>query len=157
MIELERKFLVPDPPDWLERCRCERIEQAYLCVSGDWEFRARRIGDRCVLTAKHGSGERRTEVEVEIAEGQFEALSSLSEAGLVKRRCYVDAPAGTIEVDVYEGPLLGLVVAEVEFDSQSDADSFAPPRWLGAEVTDDARYANQGLARDGLPAAADSG
>jgi adenylate cyclase len=58
----------------------------------------------------------------------------------------------TIELDVYGGDLEGLVVAEVEFASEEDADAFDPPAWLGREVTDDPRYKNQRLARDGAPA-----
>jgi adenylate cyclase len=152
VIELERKFLISEPPAWLERCPSEPIEQAYLAVSGDWELRVRRIGERTVMTVKHGSGERRTEVEVDIGADQFETLRSLSDRAVAKRRHYVEDGGATIEVDVYEGDLEGLVVGEVEFDSQQAADEFEPPSWLGDEVTGDERYANKRLATDGLPA-----
>ena len=56
-----------------------------------------------------------------------------------------------IELDVYTGDLEGLVVAEVEFDSEEAAEAFAPPEWFGEDVTDDVRYKNQRLARDGAP------
>jgi adenylate cyclase len=39
----------------------------------------------------------------------------------------------------------------VEFDSEAAADAFAPPAWLGRDVTEDGRYKNQRLARDGAP------
>ena len=45
-----------------------------------------------------------------------------------------------------------LLVAEVEFPSTEASEAFAPPAWLGREVTGDARYANQSLARYGAPA-----
>jgi adenylate cyclase len=64
-------------------------------------------------------------------------------------------PAGdglVLEVDVYEGDLAGLVVAEVEFPSEAAADAWRPPAWLGAEVTTDERYKNHRLAVDGVPA-----
>ena len=153
MIELERKFLVAELPDWLEDHPSEPIDQAYLAVSGDWEFRVRRTGGGTLLTVKHGSGERRTEVEVEIAEDDFRTLRSLCDAVIAKRRHYVDEGDVTIEVDVYEGDLEGLVVAEVEFDSETAARSFDPPEWLGEEVTGDKRYANQRLALRGAPGA----
>jgi len=151
MIELERKFVVAKPPPWLERTRMEPIDQAYLAVSGEWEFRVRRLGGRTVLTVKHGSGERRLEEEVEITEEQFDSLRPLADAAITKQRHYLNEGEVTIEVDVYEGSLDGLVVAEVEFDSQRAADSFEPPDWFGEEVTGDRRYANQQLAREGLP------
>jgi adenylate cyclase len=52
---------------------------------------------------------------------------------------------------MYKGDLEGLVVAEVEFDSEEAADAFAEPDWLGRDVTEDVRYKNQRLARDGAP------
>jgi CYTH domain-containing protein len=57
----------------------------------------------------------------------------------------------TAEVDVYEGALAGLITAEVEFSSEEASSAFAPPGWLGREVTGDKRYANRALAVDGLP------
>jgi adenylate cyclase len=56
-----------------------------------------------------------------------------------------------IEVDVYEGALRGLIVAEVEFDDPWGAESFAVPYWFAQELTGQAAYSNQRLALDGLP------
>jgi adenylate cyclase len=151
VIEVERKFLVPKAPEWLDRCRFDQIEQAYLAITPDWEFRVRRKGGETLLTVKHGSGARRTEVEVEIAEEQFQSLIALSEAAIAKRRHYVEGGDVTIEVDTYEGDLEGLVVAEVEFDSDAAAGAFDPPAWFGDEVTGDKRWRNQQLALNGAP------
>jgi CYTH domain-containing protein len=57
-----------------------------------------------------------------------------------------------IELDVYEGALSGLMVAEVEFDDPWGATAYVAPYWFGPEVTDDPAYKNQRLAVDGLPA-----
>ena len=57
------------------------------------------------------------------------------------------------EVDVCGEHLAGLVTAEVEFPSLEASGRFAPPAWLGHEVTGDARYANQSLAVAGGPPA----
>jgi len=54
-----------------------------------------------------------------------------------------------IEVDVYGGPLSGLVVAEVEFESEAAATAFEPPDWFGREITGDAKFRNNVLARLG--------
>jgi CYTH domain-containing protein len=71
---------------------------------------------------------------------------------VVKTRYLVPLDDGlTAEVDVYDGPLDGLVTAEVEFASEHDSEAFAAPDWLGREVTGDARYANRALAVHGLP------
>jgi CYTH domain-containing protein len=54
----------------------------------------------------------------------------------------------TIEVDVYHGSNHGLVVAEVEFPSQSSCRKFKPPAWFGREITGEKRYSNVKLARE---------
>ena len=57
-----------------------------------------------------------------------------------------------IEVDVYQGHLPGLVVAEVEFDSQDACEAFEPPDWFGEEVTGVRKYSNAALSQaEGLP------
>jgi adenylate cyclase len=79
-LEVERKFLVPTPPDWLSSCRVHEIEQGYLAIEGDEiEVRLRRRGDDTYLTVKRGSGEQRTEVEVEVDAEQFAALWPLTD------------------------------------------------------------------------------
>jgi adenylate cyclase len=52
-------------------------------------------------------------------------------------------------VDVFEGPLDGLVIAEVELP-RPDHPLDLPP-WAGSEVTDDPRYANAALASTAAP------
>lgn len=151
--EIERKFVLPGPPPWLAGCRREAIEQGYVVVADDGaEARVRRIGDRTVLTFKRGGGLRRREVEIEISEEQFDALRPLTEGRrITKVRHSVPADGGTIEVDVYGGGLEGLVVAEIEFESAEAAAAFAPPQWMGQEVTGERRYSNAALATEGIP------
>jgi adenylate cyclase len=40
---------------------------------------------------------------------------------------------------------------EVEFGSREASERFAPPPWVGRELTGDKRYANQSLALGGRP------
>ena len=49
------------------------------------------------------------------------------------------------EVDVFHGENEGLVLAEVELEHEEVNPEL--PSWLGAEVSDDARYFNASLAR----------
>jgi CYTH domain-containing protein len=115
--------------------------------------RVRRRAEQSVLTVKSGGARTRVEEELEIEPDRFERLWPLTEGRRIEKTRYEIAADGgaTIELDVYSGRLAGLVVAEVEFDSESDADAFAAPDWFGREVTDDARYKNQRLAREGVP------
>jgi adenylate cyclase len=153
-MEIERKFLVDAPPDDLGRHPSSAIEQGYLAIEpGGVEVRVRRRGGASVLTVKAGKGRTRAEEELAIDAGAFERLWPLTEGRRVEKVRHL-IPAGdglTIELDVYTGDLAGLVVAEVEFPDEAAADAFAPPAWLGADVTDDERYKNHRLAVDGRP------
>ncbi len=65
-----------------------------------------------------------------------------------KRRFRIPHKGFTWEVDVYEGALEGLTVAEVEMKRETDLPNL--PAWLGREITGDRRYSNQALATEGL-------
>ena len=151
-VEIERKFLVARTPDPLPEG--EPLEQGYLAVAPDGtEVRIRRRGGRSTLTVKSGPAHVRVEEELEIDDRRFEALWALTEGRRIAKTRHL-VPLGedlTAELDVYAEELDGLLVAEVEFGSEQASAAFAPPHWLGAEVTGDARYANQSLALHGPP------
>src|SRR4051795_11835505 len=174
-MEIERKFLVDAPPGDLDRHPSSAIEQGYLAIEpGGVEVRVRRRGGTTVLTAKAGTGRTRAEEEVAIDADAFERLWPLTAGRRVEKVRHLipldgdltlelDVYGGdlagpvvadgefTLGLDVYGGDLAGLVVAEVEFPDEATADAFAPPAWLGADVTDDERYKNHRLAVDGRP------
>ena len=154
-MEVERKFLLAERPDGLEAHPSQRIEQGYLAIAPDGvEVRVRRRAGQATLTVKSGPGEVRTEEEMEIDERRFAALWRLTEGRRVsKTRHEIPLPDGTVaELDVYAGELDGLLTVEIEFDSLEASVQFAPPPWIGRELTGDARYANQSLALVGRPA-----
>jgi CYTH domain-containing protein len=151
-VEIERKFLPSRLPDELPAG--ERIEQGYLAVAPDGvEVRVRRRAGRATLTVKSGPGHVRTEEEMAIDDRRFEALWPLTEGRRIDKVRHVVALGEGLEaeLDVYGGPHEGLLVAEVEFPTAEASARFAPPGWLGPEVTGDGRYANQTLALGGAP------
>jgi adenylate cyclase len=151
-VEIERKFLPARLPDGATEG--ERLEQGYLAVAPDGtEVRIRRRAGRSTLTVKSGPAHVRVEEELEIDDRRFEALWALTEGRrIAKTRHLVSLGDGlTAEVDVYAEALEGLLTAEIEFPSTAASAAFVPPPWLGAEVTGDARYANQSLALAGVP------
>jgi adenylate cyclase len=115
--------------------------------------RVRRRDRRTWLTVKSGAGRVRVEEEIEIEPERFDRLWPLTEGRRIEKTRY-EIPAGddlVIELDVYTGDLAGLVTAEVEFGSEEDAEAYVAPDWLGPDITEDLRYKNQRLARDGAP------
>ena len=153
-MEIERKFLISTPPPQLEGFPSTRVEQAYVAIDpAGTEVRIRRRAGATTLTIKQGHGRSRDEEELDIDRARFERLRELSGGRWLEKRRY-ELPAGggeTIELDVYEGGLEGLVTAEVEFSSEEAAQQFVPPPWFGREVTEDDAYKNRRLAVDGRP------
>jgi CYTH domain-containing protein len=153
-VEIERKFLVERPPADLDPAAARHIEQGYLALDeqSGAEVRLRRHGEELSLTVKGAGQLARVEEEFEPSAEQFESLWPLTEGRRIQKLRH-ELPAGelTIELDVYEGALEGLAVAEVEFPSEDASRAFEPPSWFGRELTDDARYRNRALAVDGRP------
>lgn len=151
MVEIERKFLAavvrPVP---LAFGQTRGLRQSYL-HRGPWlEWRVRRTvhvwGEHRPAhrtTIKLGRGHRRGELEVPIPERVYGWLAARGGPPLEKTRVAV---AGW-EVDLFEGSLLGLCLAEAELPSRTAALPPAPP-WLvvGREVTDDPAFSNAALA-----------
>jgi CYTH domain-containing protein/CHAD domain-containing protein len=152
-VEIERKFLLSRAPEGLRERPAARIEQGYLAIAEAVEVRLRRTGEERLLTVKRGHGEVREEVEVGIGAAEFERLWPLTAARRLVKTRYRVPLSGRLEaeVDVFEGELAGLLVAEVEFGSERESRAFEPRSWLGTEVTGERRYASQSLAVDGIP------
>lgn len=143
--EIERKFLVSGE-DWRALARGTRYRQGYLSTVKERTVRVRTIDDRAFLTVKGVSvGATRSEYEYEIpAADADEMLNALCEKPIIEKNRY-KIPLGGItwEVDEFLGVNEGLIVAEVEL--QSEDQSLPKPAWIGEDVTDDPRYFNANL------------
>jgi CYTH domain-containing protein len=83
---------------------------------------------------------------------EFRLLSSLPGRRLRKIRHALGKIDGAdVFVDVFEGPLSGLIMAEAEFDTMEAMERFAMPDFAFREVTEDVRYTGGRLVADGLP------
>lgn len=150
-IERERSFLVatlPELPD-----AGSPIRQGYLALDREVQVRVREVaGTRRTLTVKGGHGAVRTEMEWRVGPERFSDLWPFTRGRrTTKVRHRVPLDGFVAEVDVYSGDLEGLVLVEVEFDSEEAMGAFDPPGWFGIEVTDDERYTDAVLATEGLP------
>lgn len=147
--EIERKFLVKDDSYKQLAYDSSRIQQGYICSARGRTVRVRIRGERGFLTIKGPSrdgGLSRYEWEKEIPLQEAEELMLLCEPGMIdKTRYLVQSGKHVFEVDEFYGENEGLVMAEVELASESEA--FERPDFLGEEVTGDVRYYNSFLMR----------
>lgn len=143
-VEIERKFLVLG--DRWRQGEGVPYAQGYLSRDAQRTVRVRIAGDRAFLTIKGASrGATRAEFEYEIPPADAAQLLELSDGPVIRKLRRVIVHEGLAwEVDEFLGENAGLVVAELEL--QSEDQPYARPAWLGREVTEDPRYYNSNLA-----------
>lgn len=148
-LEIERKFLVCGDDYKLMAYDSSRIKQGYICSSHGRTVRVRIRGNRGYLTIKGPSdakGMSRYEFEKEITLDEAEQLFKICEPGVIdKTRYLVRSGSHVFEVDEFYGDNEGLVMAEVEL--QSEDEKFEKPSFIGREVTGDRRYYNGHLRK----------
>lgn len=144
-MEIERKFLVRVLPEQLNRYPVLKIEQGYL--SEDPVVRIRRQNEDYILTYKSRGLLSRKEYNLPLTKEAFlHLMSKIDGIPIRKKRYCIPLDPYTIELDVFEGALTGLFLAEVEFPTEQEALAFQPPVWFGQEVTYDPSYHNSNLA-----------
>ena len=146
-LEIERKFLVRNDDYKRQAYNSSRICQGYICSGHGRTVRVRILDQRGYLTIKGPSnkdGISRYEFEKEITLDEAKNLMLLCEPGRIdKTRYLVKSGDHTFEVDEFYGENEGLVIAEVELNSEDEP--YEKPDFIGQEVTGDKRYYNSHL------------
>jgi CYTH domain-containing protein len=146
MLEIERKFLV-DAKAWEIQPKGipAIISQSYLLNTIEKTIRLRIKDKDAYVTIKGPTkGITRAEFEYKIpmADAQI-MIDTFNLKVLTKKRFEVRMNKTLWEIDVFEGALSGLILAEVEL--QSEDETFEKPPWLGQEVSHLAAYYNANL------------
>lgn len=144
--EIERKFLVSGD-GWREG-EGHHYRQGYLSLAPAHTVRVRLAEDTAMLTIKgETKGATRREFEYEIPSDEArQMLDELCEKPVIeKKRRLIEYQGHTWEVDEFFAENDGLILAELELESEDE--SFSRPPWLGEEVTDDPRYYNANLVQ----------
>lgn len=151
-IEIERKFLIDNDKVPNLGVMANKIIQGYISTPEDSkETRLRQSEEGFFLTIKSTETFKRIEHEVTLSKDQFDDLWGLTENRIiVKERFTMSQNGASIDLDFYKNELQSLIMAEVEFDTIEEADTFVVPSWFGQEVTDDHNYDNRCLATNGL-------
>ena len=147
-VERERRFLVDParlPP---LPAACVLIEDGYITGT---RLRLRRMTDSATgevalkLAKKYQSADPRARpmTNAYLPEAEH-AIFALLEARPVTKRRY---PVDGFGIDVFEGALAGLLLAEQEAPDAATLAALATPDWAIREVTGDPRYDGGALAR----------
>ena len=146
-MEIERKFLVKTIPDNLLEYKCRIIEQAYLCTEP--VVRARKDNDEYYLTYKGRGLMAREEYNLPLTNESYQHLLAKADGNIITKKRYEipDGTGKTIELDIFEGVFSGTVVAEVEFETIEEANSYTAPSWFGKDVTNDTAYHNSNMSK----------
>ena len=145
-MEIERKFLIRQLPEHLEQYPCRHIEQGYLCTNP--VVRIRKQDDAYFLTYKSGGLMAREEYNLPLTAEGYEHLRPKTDGLLITKKRYC-IPFGTytIELDIFDGELAPLILAEVEFPDLDTENAFVPPAWFGEDVSMCPEYHNSNLSR----------
>lgn len=147
-IETERKFLIKGEFRHLAT-RQIKIHQTYLSIEPGKTIRIRIADDKAFITVKGritGKSIARSEWEFPVPVKDAEEMNVLCLPGKIEKTRYL-VPVGmhTFEVDVFHDKNEGLIIAEIELESEDEW--FERPEWLGEEVTKNPAYYNANLIK----------
>ena len=149
-VEIERKFLVQNTAFITESNQKKYLKQGYLNADKKRTVRVRIADEIAFITVKgesNSTGISRFEWEKEIKKREAEELLLLCEPSIIeKTRYFVKVGRHTFEVDEFYGDNQGLVLAEIELNSEEE--SFTKPAWLANEVTGDLKYYNSSISKN---------
>ena len=146
-MEIERKFLISKLPENLSDYPFHQIEQGYLTTNP--VVRIRRQDDDYILTYKGNGMMAREEYNLPLNQASYEhLLTKVDGIVLTKQRFLIPLPGTscTAELDIFSGHYKGLMLVEVEFETEEQANAFVPPEWFGKDVTFSGEYQNSRLA-----------
>ncbi|MBN2606343.1 MAG: CYTH domain-containing protein [Thiotrichales bacterium] len=150
--EIERKFLVANL-DWKQLAKKKtHMAQGYLNdiqqPGSKSSIRIRLEGDEATINIKSleiGLSRDEYEYPVDVSDAE-KMLKTLAVGPVIEKvRYLVDIEEHTWEIDEFLGDNDGLIVAEVELDSEDEA--LELPEWIGREVTNIVRYYNISLTQ----------
>ena len=146
-VEIERKFLVKGNGWKASAGEGVSCKQGYLDSGQGTTVRVRIMDEQAFLTIKGATtGITRSEFEYEIPVPDAAELVELCGDAIVeKRRYFIKHSSKLWELDVFSGANTGLVMAEIELESEEEP--FVLPEWVGMDVSSDPRYRNAHLAR----------
>ncbi len=154
-VERERRFLLAAPPARIDPATGYRqIDDLYLegtrlrlrsVTSHEGERIEQQLNQK--LPAPGGDPAHRIITSVYLDPAEYQALAVLPGRRLAKRRYDYGHAGHTFGVDVFGGPLAGLLLAEIELDAEAELRAVPLPSFAHCEVTEQALFTGGELVR----------
>ena len=149
MVEKERKFKVASKKFISLSHKVVNIKQGYLSKDKNISVRIRISENKsflCIKGPSSKSGISRFEFEKEISLIEGGELLKLCLPRIIsKKRYFIEYKQQLFEIDVFEGFLKGLMLAEIELNSETQ--KVYLPDWIGEEVTGLKTFYNSQLSK----------
>ena len=168
-LEIERKFTVTELPQDLDNYPFHIIEQGYLNVRP--AIRVRREDDIYYMTYKGDNTLAKAreigkiEYNMPLDKASYDHMVEKADGNMIRKKRYLiplnedgfsteylsDHPDIhkkikekdiKIELDVFEAPFDGTIIAEVEFPDEESAAVYKPASWFAEDVTGQKEYSN---------------
>lgn len=139
--EFELTYLAKNlPNNFSPDIKSKEILDIYLPASSDHaKLRVRKRGDSYEITKKEPvsgiDSSHQNENTIPLTEEEFNELATLQGKRVRKIRYYYEENGVMYEIDMFQDLLRGLVLVDVEFNSNEDKAKFIPPEWVLADVT----------------------
>lgn len=150
-MEIERKYLVKEIPENLTAYPHHLIEQGYLSTNP--VVRVRRQDEQYYLTYKGKGLLAREEYNLPLTAESYQHLLAKADGNIIRKTRYllpVPETSYTVELDVFDPPFAPLVLAEIEFPTLEEANSFPMLPWFSEDVTENPAYHNSNMASRSL-------
>tara|TARA_Y100000310_G_C20518498_1_gene732431 strand:- start:550 stop:1062 length:513 start_codon:yes stop_codon:yes gene_type:complete len=140
MIELEKTFLAKNLPPNLKDCKSKEIIDVYIPkTSRHPTLRIRKNGDKYEATKKEpiqeGDASKQEEQTILLTEEEFNEFKNLDGKVAHKIRYYYPYKNKIAEIDVFQGPLKGLILVDFEFESEEEKEAFQTPDFCSNDIT----------------------
>lgn len=167
-MEIERKFTIKELPADLDTYSFHLIEQAYLSTNP--VVRVRQEDNTYYMTYKGSGMMSREEYNLPLNAESYAHLREKADGIVITKKRYLipldknqirftdgyvqtSAAANwspVIELDIFEGALAPLIMAEIEFPDEATANAYIMEDWFEKDVTTDRRYHNSNMSKNGL-------
>jgi CYTH domain-containing protein len=147
--EIERKFLV-NKEKWSQVTKEKKAlyRQGYIVSDPEKSIRVRLTDKEAFITIKGlttGASRAEFEYSIPVTDAQ-QLLDGFCDSVVSKTRNFIHYDNKLWEVDEFSGDNEGLIIAEIELDSEEE--QFSRPDWVDKEVTGEKKYYNLNLAKD---------